>query len=228
MDRCFVAYYRVSTQEQGRSGLGLDAQRQAVTQYLAGGSWELVGEYTDIESGKRDDRPELLRAIAHARRSRSTLVIAKLDRLSRKVSFVSSLMESGVKFVAADNPSANELTIHILAAVAQAERKAIGERTRAALAAAKKRGQKLGNPRIELARTSALDSLSARARHFAETTLPTIRHLQSCGCKTLSSVADALNARAVPAARGGTWTATAVRRVLSRAPLDSLGTIDLP
>lgn len=218
MEHRFVAYYRVSTQEQGRSGLGLEAQREAVARYLNGGTWELIGEYTDVESGKRDDRPELLRAITHARRARATLVIAKLDRLSRKVSFVSSLMDAGVKFVAADNPSANELTIHILAAVAQAERKAIGERTKAALAAAKARGTKLGNPKINLARPSALAAISSRAREFAETTLPTIRHLQGCGCKTLQSVADALNARAVPTARGGSWTATAVRRVVGRAP----------
>lgn len=213
--RC-VAYYRVSTQEQGRSGLGLEAQREAVTRYLNGGTWEPIGEYTDVESGKRDDRPELQRAIAHARRARATLVIAKLDRLSRKVSFVSSLMDAGVKFVAVDNPSANELTIHILAAVAQAERKAIGERTKAALAAAKARGTKLGNPRLDDARPRARAAIASRAREFAAATLPTIRHLQGCGCETLQSLADALNARAVPTARSGSWTATAVRRVLAR------------
>ncbi len=217
MEHRFVAYYRVSTQEQGRSGLGLDAQKQAVEVYLRGCAGQLVGEYTDVESGKRDDRPELHRAIGHAKRTRATLVIAKLDRLSRKVSFVSSLMDSGIRFVAADNPSANELTIHILAAVAQAERKAIGERTRAALAAAKSRGTRLGNPRLDLARPLALSAIASRARSFADDTLPTILHLQRSGCTTLQALADALNARAVRSARGGTWTPTAVRRVLQRA-----------
>lgn len=212
----FVAYFRVSTQEQGKSGLGLDAQRAAVSDYLRSVSGVLGAEYTDIESGKRDDRPELRRAIAHAKKLKATLVIAKLDRLSRKVSFVSSLTDAGVKFVAVDNPSANELTIHILAAVAQAERKAIAERTRAALAAAKARGQTLGNPRLAEARASALNALRERARSFAGNIAPTIRHIQASGCRSLRSIAEALNNRGVPTSRGNKWTAVAVARVLSR------------
>lgn len=141
-----IAYYRVSTKAQGLSGLGLEAQAAAVGQYLAGGNATVLASYTDVESGTRVDRPQLAAALRHAKRSGATLVIAKLDRLARSVAFVSSLMESGVRFVAADNPHATEFTIHILAAVAQHEAKMIARRTREALAAAKSWGVKLGKP----------------------------------------------------------------------------------
>src|SRR3954454_18915621 len=142
----FVAYYRVSTQKQGASGLGLDAQRKAVADYLDGGRWSLVAEFTEVESGKRNDRPELAKALATCRRTGATLIIAKLDRLARNVAFVSNLMEAGVEFVAVDFPTANRLTIHILAAVAEHEREMISARTKDALVAAKARGTRLGNP----------------------------------------------------------------------------------
>jgi DNA invertase Pin-like site-specific DNA recombinase len=222
-----IAYYRVSTSEQGRSGLGLDAQKQAVSAHVAGTGMALAGEYQDIESGKRDDRPELLRAIAHTKRCKGILVIAKLDRLSRSVSFVSSLMDAGVKFVAVDNPSANELTIHILAAVAQAERKAIGERTRAALAAARARGIRLGNPDLRGARQQALDVIAQQRVRFASNTLPIIRELRAAGCTTLQRIADALNARGIDTPRRGRWTATAVRRVLGGEAVRSSGSSPL-
>ncbi len=214
MKQSCIAYYRVSTAEQGRSGLGLEAQREAVNRYVSGTGCELVGEYEDVESGRRDDRPALNKAIAHAKRCKGLLIIAKLDRLSRKLSFVTSLMEAGVKFVAVDNPSANELTIHILAAVAQAERKAISERTRVALAAARSRGTRLGNPKLALARPLAARAVAARTATFAANTLPLIRQLQASGCTSLQSIAAALNARGVSTARRGRWTPTAVRRVL--------------
>jgi DNA invertase Pin-like site-specific DNA recombinase len=175
---------------------------------------ELLAEYSEVESGKHDDRPELHRAIAHAKRTKALLVIAKLDRLSRKVSFIASLMDSGVRFVAADNPSANELTVHILAAVAQAERKAIGERTKAALAAARAKGRSLGNPKIRTLRPAAADAVSARVAAFRANVLPLIQSLQVAGCTTLQSIADSLNTRGVRTARSGRWTATTVRRVL--------------
>src|SRR5690606_23983276 len=130
-----VAYYRVSTAAQGRSGLGLEAQRKAVSDLCRSRGWELIAEYTEIESGRRNDRPELSEALRRARLTGATLVVAKLDRLSRSVAFLSALQESGASFVAADMPEANELTVHILAAVAQAERKAISKRTREALEA---------------------------------------------------------------------------------------------
>ncbi len=142
----FIAYLRVSTDKQGHSGLGIEAQRKAVNDYLDGGHWQLLAEHVEIESGKRSDRPQLAAALAHAKATGATIVIAKLDRLARNVAFISNLMESGVEFVAADMPMANRLTVHVLAAVAEHEQKMISQRTKAALAAAKARGTKLGNP----------------------------------------------------------------------------------
>src|ERR687889_1623464 len=135
----FIAYYRVSTAKQGRSGLGLEAQQEAVRSYLNGGAWQLVAEVVEVESGKRNDRPKLAEALRLCRLHGATLIIAKLDRLARNVAFISNLMESGVEFVAVDFPQANRLTVHILAAVAEHERELISQRTRAALAQAKKR-----------------------------------------------------------------------------------------
>jgi DNA invertase Pin-like site-specific DNA recombinase len=140
----FVTYYRVSTDRQGRSGLGLEAQREAVARYLASVGGNLVAEHTEIETGKRNDRPELAKALAVCRKRRTKLVIAKLDRLSRNVAFIAALMDSNVEFVACDNPHAARLTLHILAAVAEHEREMISIRTKAALAAAKARGKALG------------------------------------------------------------------------------------
>src|SRR3954469_9367606 len=140
----FVAYYRVSTAKQGASGLGLEAQQDAVRAHLNGGSWQLVAEVVEVESGKRNDRPKLAEALRLCRLHGATLIIAKLDRLARNVAFISNLMESGVEFTAVDFPQANRLTVHILAAVAEHEAKAISTRTKDALAAAKARGTKLG------------------------------------------------------------------------------------
>ncbi len=141
-----VPYYRVSTSGQARSGLGFDAQRAAVAQYCSGRDCNIVGEFTEVESGKLNTRPELAKALHLAKVTGATLVVAKLDRLSRNVAFLAALQDSGARFIAADMPEANELTVHIMAAVAQAERKAISRRTKEALAAAKVRGAKLGNP----------------------------------------------------------------------------------
>jgi DNA invertase Pin-like site-specific DNA recombinase len=168
----FVAYYRVSTDKQGQSGLGLEAQREAVMNYLNGGTWTLVAEHTEVESGKRNARPELEKALAACRRHKAKLVIAKLDRLSRNLHFITSVMESGVEFIACDNPHANKLTIHILAAVAEHEREAISERTKAALAAAKARGVKLGNPRLAEARAGVTAARIAAADAFAANVRP--------------------------------------------------------
>jgi hypothetical protein len=144
----FVAYYRASTAKQGASGLGLEAQQESVRSYLNGGRWQMVSEVTEIESGKRNDRPALANALALCRVHGATLVIAKLDRLARNVNFISNLMESGVDFLAVDFPQADRLTIHILAAVAEHEAVMISARTKAALAAAKARGTRLGNPTL--------------------------------------------------------------------------------
>ncbi len=144
----FVAYYRVSTDKQGRSGLGLEAQRAAVAVHIASALGAVAAEFVEVESGRRKDRPQLAAALAAARVHRAILVIAKLDRLARNVHFVSGLMESGVEFVAADLPTVNRLTVHILAAVAEEEARMISARTKAALAAAKARGVRLGNPNL--------------------------------------------------------------------------------
>lgn len=144
-----VTYLRVSTDRQGQSGLGLEAQRAAVAAYVAGRP--VLGEFVEVESGRKDDRPQLAAALALCRQRRAVLVIAKLGRLARSVAFISNLMASGVEFVAADMPQANRLTVHILAAVAEHEREMIAQRTKAALAAAKARGTRLGNPRPDMA-----------------------------------------------------------------------------
>jgi DNA invertase Pin-like site-specific DNA recombinase len=144
----FIAYFRVSTDKQGKSGLGLQAQRKAVLDYLDGGRCSLVQEFVEIESGKHNERPQLAAALAACKKHKARLVIAKLDRLSRNLAFIATLMESGVEFVAVDNPHATKLTVHILAAVAEHEREMISERTRAALRAAKARGTRLGNPQL--------------------------------------------------------------------------------
>src|SRR6266513_3147515 len=152
----FVAYFRVSTDKQGKSGLGLDAQRKSVLDYLDGGRWSLIAQFTEIESGKRNDRPELEKALAACKKQKARLVIAKLDRLSRNLAFIAALIDSGVEFIAVDNPHANKLTVHILAAVAQHEREIISARTSAALKAAKARGKRLGNPKLSDARKRAI------------------------------------------------------------------------
>jgi DNA invertase Pin-like site-specific DNA recombinase len=213
----FVAYYRVSTDQQGTSGLGLEAQRKAVKTYLDGGPWRLVAQHTEVESGKRADRPELAKALAACRKHKAKLIIAKLDRLSRNLAFIATLMDSGVEFIAVDNPHANKLTIHILAAVAQHEREAISERTKAALAAAKARGKKLGGPRLAAARRASLKARSKAADAFAANVRPIIKEIQNSGVSSLRGVAKALNARGVRTARGGSeWTAVQVSNVLER------------
>ena len=220
----FVAYYRVSTQKQGNSGLGLDAQRDAVLAYLDGGDWQLVAEHTEVESGRKNDRPELAKALAACRRLGATLIIAKLDRLARNVAFVSNLMEAGVEFVAVDMPMANKLTVHILAAVAEHEREMISARTKAALAAAKARGTKLGNPAglSAEARTKGTAVAVARRKAAAADRVadlrPIVEEIRATGRASLRAVAAELDARGIPAPRGGRWTAPAVMRLLSAEP----------
>lgn len=222
----FIAYYRVSTQKQGRSGLGLEAQQKAVRDYLNGGSWDLIEEVVEVESGKRSDRPQLAEALRLCRLHKATLVIAKLDRLARNVHFVSSLMKAKVPFVAVDFPAANDLTIHVMAAVAEHEAAAISARTKAALAAAKERGKCLGGLRDggfgnaeqrQEARRKAVEALRARADAFAADVLPQIKSLVQEKGLSLRAAAACLNKGQVATARGNLWTAAAVRNVLLRA-----------
>jgi DNA invertase Pin-like site-specific DNA recombinase len=215
----FISYLRVSTARQGHSGLGLDAQRKAVEDYLNGGRWKLVAEVVEVESGKKSDRPKLAEALRLCRLHGATLVIAKLDRLARNVHFVSSLMESGVEFVAVDFPQANRLTIHILAAVAEHEAKAISERTKAALAAAKARGRVLGGFRGHIvddgARRASLATRRAVSAARAADIAPVIAELRASGVTSLGTIAAALRERGIPAPRGGaSWSSGQVSRIL--------------
>ncbi len=226
MPRRYVAYYRVSTERQGRSGLGLEAQRSAVRANVEGCGGELVAEFTEVESGKRADRPELAAALAACRRHRAVLCIAKLDRLARNVAFIANMMDSGVDFVACDMPHASRLTLHILAAVAEHEREAISSRTIAALAAARARGRKLGwskpGRQAEQRRAAAAGAAASaqatrrQADAFAAGVRPIISEIQRSGAATYTAVAEALNARGIQTARGGAWHATTVRNVLQR------------
>jgi DNA invertase Pin-like site-specific DNA recombinase len=220
-----VAYLRVSTVKQGQSGLGLEGQQAAIAAHVQATGCDLVATYTEVESGKRSDRPELVKALAHARRSGSTLVVAKLDRLSRNVAFLATLMEGRVDFVACDNPNANPLTIHILAAVAQDEAQRISDRTKAALAAYKARGGKLGADLIGSRLTDEGrergsregNAVQARAAvaDYADL-LPTIREMRADGL-SLQAVADKLNAEGHTTRTGAAWSPVQVKRVLDRA-----------
>jgi DNA invertase Pin-like site-specific DNA recombinase len=217
MNGKFVAYYRVSTDKQGKSGLGLEAQRQAVENYLNGGNWKLIGEFTEVESGKNSDRPQLRAAQAACKKHKAKLVIAKLDRLSRNVAFIANLLEAGTDFVAADNPHANKPMVQMMAVFAEMERDAISKRTKEALAAAKARGVRLGNPRLAQARAEVNAARQEAADSFAAGVLPIIRQIQKTGVSSLRGVAKALSARGVKTARGGEWTAVQVSDILRRA-----------
>ncbi len=201
----FFSYLRVSTDKQGERGYGLDAQRRAIADYLNGGSWELLGEYVEVESGKRNDRPQLEAALAACKRHKAKLVIAKLDRLSRNLAFIATLMERKVDFVCCDMPEANRLTIHIIAAMAEHERSMISDRTKRGLAAAKARGVKLGGPKLPQARKAAQIAIRESAKRHAANVVPIIRDVQRAGARTLREIAAALNARGIPTARGGQW-----------------------
>ena len=227
----FVSYYRVSTAQQGASGLGLEAQREAVSRHIAGAQGVIVAEFQEVESGKKNDRPQIAAALAACRLRRAKLIIAKLDRLARNVFFISSLMESGVDFVACDNPHATRLTIHILAAVAEHEREMISQRTIAALAAARARGVKLGNPNLRAgSRSAAHHARQARtdlSNAHAADVLPYIERARKAGCASLSELARALSACGIRTPAGGAeWRAGQVARILKRAADGSEHRID--
>jgi DNA invertase Pin-like site-specific DNA recombinase len=219
----FVTYIRVSTQKQGASGLGLEAQQRAVGEYLRQHGGQVVQEYREVESGKINERPQLQAALKRCRQSKATLLIAKLDRLGRNTAFLMTLRESSVKFICADMPSADETTIGMLAVFAQHERKAISDRTKAALAAAKARGVKLGNPRLVVgtAETAAIarQGLVSKAEAFAEDLRDVIEQAKSEGKRTLKDLADHLTSLSCPTPRGCAWTPTAVSRLLHRLDL---------
>lgn len=225
MGRKLVAYYRVSTAKQGASGLGLEGQESAVMAYARATGATVIRSYREVETGKRADRPELGRALADCRRSRATLCIAKLDRLARNVHFLSGLMEAGVDFVACDNPTANRLTLHILAAVAEDEAKRISERTRAALTAYKARGGLLGAQRPGAYRLTGGANADA-ARRAGEVSRANadaayldiaqeVGQLRADG-HSLADIARRLNGDGLTTRTGKAWNKIQVMRVLKR------------
>ena len=219
----FVSYIRVSTLRQGRSGLGLEAQIAAVQAHTAG--HELVGQFIEIESGRNCDRPELKKAIALARKTKSTIVIAKLDRLARNVAFVSALLESGAEFAACDMPQADRmmLQLQIVAVFAEHEAKMISERTKAALQAARARGVLLGNRKnLVDAQAKARRTLIAQADSHAANVLPAIRDVVRCGVYSVHKIADALNNRGVATRRGGAWNGSSVLNIVKRSGFATL------
>lgn len=228
----FVAYYRVSTDKQGRSGLGLEAQRGAVKNYLNGGNWKIIAEFTEVESGKRADRPQLDAALKAARLHRAALVVSKVDRLTRSVAFLSKLLEANVDVRFADLPQIEGPTgrfmLQQMASVAELEAGLISARTKAALSASKARGMKLGGPRVRKSdgklvtisaktRASGAAANNARAVERAADIEPTIRELRAAGAMSLRAIAAGLNAAGIPTARGhGPWSAVQVARTLAR------------
>lgn len=217
----YVAYFRVSTKRQGASGLGLESQQACVEQMVASRAGKLVATFTEVESGKLASRPELQRAIAAARGHKATLIVAKLDRLSRNAAFLFNLRDAGVDILACDIPDVSNLVLGIMAVVAESEAKLIAERTKAALAAAKARGVKLGTPNLTDPARRVGTQVSAKLRaeaadRRAQDLAPIITELQDRGITTLSGIAAELNALGYPAPRGGSWSATTVMRTMKR------------
>ncbi len=220
-----VAYFRVSTERQGRSGLGLDAQRERCAAFAAQNGFEVVEAFTEVETGKGSDaldrRPQLAAALAAAKRRRCAVLVAKLDRLSRDVHFIAGLMVQRVPFLVAElGPDVDPFMLHIYAALAEKERRMISERTRAALAARKRQGARLGNPtNLDEAGRAGAVATAMEARRFAENVAPVIRQVQGSGVTSLRGIAAVLDARGIRTARGGRWAATQVRAVLARCSI---------
>ena len=225
-----VTYYRVSTKKQGRSGLGLEGQQQCVSEFAVSQGATIIGEYSEIESGKRSDRPELLKALAHAKRAKATLVVAKLDRLSRNAAFLNTLKDSGVEITCCDMPNANKFMIGVMAQVAEYERDAISERTKSALAAVKRRGTKLGSaqPKRWEGRKDELESILAMGRKAAAQSnresadiayvdlYDDVMQWRGEGL-TLQQIADRLNEQGQTTRTGKAWSHVQVMRLLARA-----------
>jgi DNA invertase Pin-like site-specific DNA recombinase len=207
----FVVYHRVSTARQGVSGLGLEAQAEAVAMFVAARPHEIVGTFTEVESGKRNDRPKLAEAIALCKKHKATLLIAKLDRLARNVHFISGLMEAGVEFVAVDNPHATRLMVHLLAAVAEHEREMISQRTKDALAMAKARGVVLGINGKKLAEQNKAEARLRDQQHY-----PVIASLMR-ELRSYTAVAERMNELAITTPAGGRWYGSTIRNVCLRA-----------
>jgi DNA invertase Pin-like site-specific DNA recombinase len=224
----YISYLRVSTARQGISGLGLEAQKVSIENYVRGGDWTLLKEFVEVESGKNSDRPKLHEALELCQATGSTLLIAKLDRLSRDAHFLLGLQKAGAKFIAVDMPTANELTVGIMALVAQEERKAISKRTKEALAAAKARGVQLGSPAnlnkqaATKGRKTGVIAIKNKANEFAQARIARVQQLEAKGL-SLNGIARVLNNEGILSARGksNAWTAQAVKNVIDRATENS-------
>ncbi|MGH1430465.1 MAG: recombinase family protein [Neptuniibacter sp.] len=221
----YIAYYRVSTDRQGQSGLGLEAQETTVQGFLKSHGGRLVESFTEVESGKNGDREQLAKAINRCKVKNAVLLVSKLDRLSRSVAFIANLQQSGVKFVIAENPQLTDLTIHILAAVAQAERESISTRTKQALQAAKRRGVTLGNPNLDKVRntdtTAATTTRMNKADEYAAMMVDAIEDIrEELESPSLRQIASELNNREFTTRRGSAWTAASVQRVIQRTQAD--------
>ncbi len=218
LQRRYVTYYRVSTERQGRSGLGLDAQKAAVADFLRSTDGSVNAEFVEVQSGKDNNRPKLAEALKVCKLSRSTLLIAKLDRLSRNAAFLLTLQNAGVRFVACDMPDMNETVVGIMAVIAQSERKAISSRTKAALAAAKAKGVRLGNPHLKPGSKATARAASEAAAQVAKVRAEELRDIvadaRSKGCNTLQAVADHMNSLTFATPRGGRWYPASVTRLL--------------
>jgi DNA invertase Pin-like site-specific DNA recombinase len=217
----YVSYLRVSTARQGKSGLGVEAQRETVEQFLNGGAWKLLREFVEVESGKHDDRPKLAKALHLCKVTGATLVIAKLDRLSRDAHFLLGLQKACVPFVAADMPEANEMVVGIMAVIAQGERKLISQRTKAALQAAKRRGVKLGNPNGAahlhgLGNSAAVRQVREDASARADSLRTIVEDMRGAGITSVRGIADEMNRRGILTPRGAGWHPTSVARLLER------------
>jgi DNA invertase Pin-like site-specific DNA recombinase len=217
-----VAYYRVSTARQGKSGLGIEAQREAVQRFAEGEGIDVLAEHVEIETAKGADaldrRPELAAALTQARKAKCPVLVAKLDRLSRDVHFISGLMSHRVPFIVAElGADADPFMLHLYAALAEKERALISQRTKAALAVKKAQGVRLGNPRAAEAAVKAHAAVRVAADQFAANALPIVREIQASGLTSLREIAGALNARGVYTARGGKWHASTVANLLTRA-----------
>ena len=204
----FIVYYRVSTQRQGQSGLGLEAQKHACAHY------DIVAEYTEVESGKKSNRPELAKALAHAKKIGATLLIAKLDRLSRNVHFITGLLEADVPITCADMPEADRTFLQMAAVFAEWEGRRISKRTKAALAAAKRRGVKLGSPDPAKGGSVTGAQRASATAQVAPQAMPIINALRKAG-QSLRAIASALNEAQIPTAMGGQWHASSVRNLIN-------------
>jgi DNA invertase Pin-like site-specific DNA recombinase len=218
-----ISYLRVSTDRQGRGGLGIEAQRDAIARFVEAEGFTILAEHVEVETGKGADaldrRPDLAAALAQARKAKCPVIVAKLDRLSRDVAFISGLMAQKVPFIVADlGADADPFMLHLYAALAEKERSLISQRTRAALAAKKAQGARLGNrTNLGEAQHKGQEALKAGADQFAANTLPVIEQIRKAGATSLQAISDALNARGVRTARGGTWAPMTVKRILDRA-----------